>query len=98
MEAPGKEKLVSQEERQRAFDELTTTDDYGMHITGMVQDQNGTKYYTVKNSWETVKKDMGGYLYVSQPYFRSKTMSIMVHKDAMPGEVRRKLGLLGVIG
>ena len=92
--APVKEKLVTQEQRQAAFDELSTTDDHGMHITGMVKDQNGTKYYIVKNSWgTTVKKEMNGYLYVSQPYFRSKTMSILVHKDAIPPAIRQKLGL-----
>ncbi|MBN8679411.1 MAG: aminopeptidase [Chitinophagales bacterium] len=91
--APVKEKWVSQEERQQAFDELSTTDDHGMHITGMVTDQVGTKYFTVKNSWGTVKKDMAGYLYVSQPYFRFKTMAIMVHKDALPKGLRQKLGL-----
>jgi len=91
---PVKEKWVTQEERQQGFDELTTTDDHGMHITGMVKDQNGTKYYTVKNSWgTTVKKEMGGYLYVSQPYFRSKTMSLMVHKDAIPTQIKQKIGM-----
>lgn len=91
---PGKEKWVTPEERQAAFDELSTTDDHGMHITGMVQDQNGTKYYIVKNSWGTTpKKEMGGYLYVSQPYFRYKTMSIMVHKSAIPAPIRQKMGL-----
>ena len=90
---PAKEKLVTPEERQAAFDEMSTTDDHGMHIVGMVADQNGTKYYTVKNSWGTVKKEMGGYLYVSQPYFRYKTMSIMVHKDAIPVGIRQKLGM-----
>ncbi len=89
--APAKEKIVSAEERQAAFDELTTTDDHGMHIVGMVSDQAGTKYYTVKNSWGTVKKEMNGYLYVSQPYFRFKTMSIMVHKDAIPAAIRQKI-------
>lgn len=92
--APGKEKWVTQEERQAAFDELSTTDDHGMHITGLAQDQNGTKYFIVKNSWGTTpKKEMGGYIYVSQPYFRYKTMSIMVHKDAIPTQIRQKLGL-----
>ncbi|MFN0037797.1 MAG: aminopeptidase C [Saprospiraceae bacterium] len=92
--APVKEKWLTPEERQQGFDELTTTDDHGMHITGMVKDQNGTKYYTVKNSWGTsIKKEMGGYLYVSQPYFHAKTMSMMVHKDAIPKEIRKKLGM-----
>ena len=92
--APLKEKWVTQAERQLAFDDLSTTDDHGMHLTGLVTDQAGTKYFTVKNSWgTTVKKEMGGYLYVSQPYFRYKTMSIMVHKDALPKPIRQKLGL-----
>ncbi len=92
--APVKEKWLTAEERQQGFDELTTTDDHGMHITGLVKDQNGTKYYTVKNSWgTTIKKEMGGYLYVSQPYFQAKTMSMMVHKDAIPKEIRKKLGM-----
>jgi bleomycin hydrolase len=64
-----------------------------MHITGMVKDQTGAKYFIVKNSWGTVKKEMGGYLYVSQSYFRFKTMSIMVHKDAIPAPIRQKMGI-----
>ncbi len=92
--APVKEKWLTAEERQQGFDELTTTDDHGMHITGLVKDQNGTKYYTVKNSWgTTIKKEMGGYIYVSQPYFQAKTMSMMVHKDAIPKAIRQKLGI-----
>ncbi len=89
---PLKEKIATADERQQAFDELTTTDDHGMHITGSATDQNGTKYYIVKNSWGTdVNKSTGGYLYVSQPYFRAKTMSILVHKDAIPTAIRQKL-------
>jgi bleomycin hydrolase len=92
--APVKEKMATQEDRQKAFDEHTTTDDHGMHITGMMSDQNGTKYYIVKNSWGTeVNKKTGGFIYVSQPYFRFKTMSMMVHKDALPQGIRQKLGL-----
>lgn len=92
--SPVAEKWVSQEDRQKAFDELTTTDDHGMHITGMVKDQKNTKYFIVKNSWgTTVNKSTGGYLFVSEPYFRFKTMSIMVHKDAVPTAVLKKIGL-----
>jgi len=89
---PVPEKILTQDERQSGFNELTTTDDHGMHVTGKVKDQNGTEYFIVKNSWgTTVKKDMGGYLYVSKPYWRAKTMSIMVHKDALPQEIKQKL-------
>lgn len=90
---PVREKWATQDDRQAAFNELSTTDDHGMHITGIVQDQNGGKYFIVKNSWGTVKKEMQGYLYASLPYFRYKTMSIMVHKDAIPAQIRQKLGL-----
>jgi bleomycin hydrolase len=90
---PGREKIATQQERQQGFDELTTTDDHGMHIIGAVKDQQGTTYYIVKNSWGVVKKEMNGYLYVSQPYFRAKTMSILVHKDAIPTAIRQKLGM-----
>ncbi len=92
--SPHKERWVSQQDRQKAFDELTTTDDHGMHITGTAKDQNGTTYYIVKNSWGTaINKDTKGYLYVSAPYFRYKTMSFMVHKDAIPQDLKQKLRL-----
>jgi bleomycin hydrolase len=92
--APQKEKWVSQADRQKAFDELSTTDDHGMHITGSAKDQNGTSYYIVKNSWGTnIKKETAGYFYVSAPFFRYKTMSIMVHKDAIPKDILQKLRL-----
>ncbi len=91
---PVKEKWATQEDRQVAFDELSTTDDHGMHIAGAAKDQAGTKYFLVKNSWGTdVCKEAAGYIYVSQPYFRYKTMSLMVHKDAVPQAIKQKLGM-----
>ena len=50
---PGKEKTISQEMRQIAFDNRQTTDDHGMHLIGLAKDQNGVEYYIVKNSWNT---------------------------------------------
>ncbi|MEP7196919.1 MAG: C1 family peptidase [Saprospiraceae bacterium] len=91
---PCPEKLVSQEERQVGFDNLSTTDDHGMHIVGLVKDQNGSEYYLVKNSWgKDVNKKTGGYLFVSKAYFRNKTMSIMLHKNAVPKDIGKKIGL-----
>ena len=76
---PTKEKWVTAEERQMAYDIQTTTDDHGMHITGICTDQNNSKYFIVKNSWGDGNY-CKGYLYASFPYARYKTMNIMVHK------------------
>ncbi|MGM0530227.1 MAG: aminopeptidase C [Bacteroidota bacterium] len=90
---PGKEKDITQEMRQKAFNNYNTTDDHGMHITGLAEDQDGTKYFYVKNSWSGENHIYDGYLYASDAYVRYKTMDIMVHKDAIPGDIAEKLGL-----
>jgi len=90
---PEKEKVINQRMRQETFDNRTTTDDHLMHVTGIAKDQNGTKYYYTKNSWGTKDKKYDGYWYISEPYVRLKTIAIMVHKDAIPSEIKNKLGL-----
>ncbi|RLD56514.1 MAG: aminopeptidase [Bacteroidetes bacterium] len=92
-EKPGKEKVITQKMRQEAFDNYETTDDHVMHITGIAKDQNGTKYYYVKNSWGTTYNDYKGYFYASEAYVRYKTTSIAVHKDALPKSIAKKLGI-----
>lgn len=91
-DSPGSEKSITQEMRQTAFDNFQTTDDHGMHFTGIVKDQNGNKYYIVKNSWGTAN-DCDGYMYASVPYVRYKTMNVMLHKDALPKALCKKLDL-----
>lgn len=88
---PGKEKQISQEIRQAAFDSQETTDDHAMHIVGVARDQNGSKYFKIKNSWGPYNS-FDGYFYASVPYIRYKTTAIMVHKNAVPEEIRKKLG------
>ena len=90
---PVKERWVTPTERQDAFDEQTTTDDHGMHITGIVKDQKGNKYFIVKNSWGTKYNERDGYFYASFPYVRYKTLNIMIHKDALSKSLKNKLGI-----
>ncbi len=92
-EKPYPEIDVTQDIRQKGYETFVTTDDHLMHVTGIVKDQNGTKYYITKNSWGTERNPTGGYLNMSESFVRSKTIYIMVHKNAIPGEIKSKLGL-----
>ncbi len=90
--APGPEKKIDQQMRQIAYDNKETTDDHAMHIYGIAKDQNGTKYYIVKNSWGT-SNIYNGNNYASEAYVRYKTMNIVVNKAAVPAHILKKLGL-----
>jgi bleomycin hydrolase len=90
---PKKERTITQESRQEMFDNYQTTDDHLMHITGTARDQDGNKFYLVKNSWGTGTHIYKGYHYVSEAYMRAKTIFFMVHKDAVPALTADKLGL-----
>ena len=92
-EKPFPEINVTQEVRQKGFESFVTTDDHLMHLTGIKKDQNGTKYYVTKNSWGTERNKFGGYLNMSESYVRAKTVSILVHKDALPKAIKAKLGI-----
>ncbi len=91
-DAPDKEKKITQQMRQEAFDHYETTDDHGMVIVGTAVDQSGNPYYKVKNSWG-VRPPYDGYYYFSRPFVEYKTMSIMVNRNAIPQSIREKLGL-----
>lgn len=89
---PKAEAKITEEVRQAAFDDYSTTDDHGMHIVGLVKDQNGKEYYIVKNSWGE-SNDYKGYMYATKEYVKYKTISILLHKNAIQKEIRSKLGV-----
>ncbi len=91
-EKPVKELEITPELRQKYFDNYKTTDDHGMHIVGIVEDQNGTKYYKVKNSWDT-DNPYDGYIYMSEAFVKYKLIDIMIHKDVIPKNIAKKLDL-----
>ncbi len=91
--SPVPEKNVTEASRQKAFDNYSTTDDHLMHLTALLKDQNGTFYYLTKNSWADNSNDDGGYLNMSESYLRMNTIAIMVHKDAIPKSLKKKLNI-----
>lgn len=90
---PYLEIVVTPEVRQEGFESFVTTDDHLMHLTGLAKDQNGTKYYVTKNSWSTDRNGFGGYLNMSESFVRAKTIYVMLHKDALPVALRKRLGI-----
>ena len=90
--SPVEQQKVDQTMRQSTFDNYSTTDDHLMHITGIAKDSKGNRYYQVKNSWGE-RGAFDGYLYASKAYFQLKTVAVMVHKDAIPSQIKEKLGL-----
>lgn len=89
---PETEKEITQDMRQDSFDSFVTTDDHLMHITGLAKNQNGTNFYYTKNSWGD-KKGFDGYWYMSESYVRLMTISIMVHKNVIPEELKKRLNI-----
>ena len=90
---PVKEVTITPELRQEAYDKKLTTDDHGMHIVGLYKDQTGKKFFLVKNSWGTDRNFPKGYFYASENFFRYKTMNYYLHKDGVPKDIRKKLGI-----
>lgn len=89
---PKEEATMTAAQRQAAFDDYTTTDDHGMHIVGISKDQNGKEYYIVKNSWGTTN-DYQGYMYATKEFVKYKTISILLHKDAVQKGIKDKLSI-----
>ena len=88
------DRVVTQEVRQKDFETFKTVDDHLMHLTGLYKDQNGNYFYKTKNSWgEGRNPEMKGYLYMSRSYIMMRGIGIMVHKDAIPKDIRKKMGL-----
>ena len=87
-----KEIQVDQALRQQYYDEKTSTDDHGMHLYGIAKDQNGQKYYIIKNSWGETG-EFKGVWYMSENFVKGKTLNIMVNRNAVPKDILKKIGL-----
>jgi len=84
---------VDQDLRQETFNNRSTTDDHLMHIVGLSKDSKGRNCFYTKNSWGAESNEYGGYLHITEDYVRLKTLAILVHKDAIPENIKQKLNL-----
>ena len=84
--------VPTQELRQERFDNWELTDDHGMLIYGIAKDQNGREYYMVKNSWGETG-DYKGTWYMTKAFIAANTMDFLVNKNAIPKNIRKKLGI-----
>ncbi len=82
-----------QKERQKAFEDHSTQLDHMMHIVGSAKDKHGNKWYYIKNSWGSQTNNLRGFLFMRDDYFKIKTVAIIVNKNAIPPDIRQKLGL-----
>lgn len=87
------EKEVTVENRQAWYDNYETTDDHGMQIVGIYKDQDGKIFYKVKNSWAESSNKFGGYFYVSQTFFKAKTLNFLVHKNSLSKKTKKKFNI-----
>lgn len=91
---PHQKLIVTQNMRQEAFNAYKTTDDHAMHFTGLAKDQQGNLFFIAKNSWGAKKNSYReGYLYATDAYVRAKTISLLMHKNALSKPLRRKLAI-----
>lgn len=86
------EKEVTEDMHQEAYENGQTTDDHSMLIVGIAHDQQGNKYYKVKNSW-SANYGYDGYWYCSEPYVRLHTMFFTVNKEGLTSDIKTKLEL-----
>jgi len=83
---------IEQSQRQSAYERRTTTDDHNMHLVGYTYDRKGEKFYILKNTWGKNRGIDGSY-YLSENYFRLRTVSVTVNKHAIPAKIRTKITL-----
>jgi bleomycin hydrolase len=89
---PESELEVTQALRQQQFDSFRSTDDHLMHVVGTAHDRLGTLYFVVKDSYGSRDHGHDGLVYMSEPYFRSKTIAILVQTDVVPANLAKRQG------
>ncbi len=71
---------ATQQERQRQFEAMATTDDHCMELIGLAHDEQRHLYFICKNSWGT-SNAYHGLMYMSLDYARLKTIAVCMKRE-----------------
>jgi bleomycin hydrolase len=69
-----------------------TERDHMLHIIGKASDKQQQTFYLMKNSWGKTN-NLDGYMFMQLPYFKLNSVIVMVHKSALPLQLKLVLGL-----
>ena len=83
---------INQDERDNLYENWKTTDVHNVQIIGLAKDEKGIKYYKIKDS-ASKKTFPTSPIYFSESYFRARVLSVLLHKDGIPPEIKNKLDL-----
>ena len=82
--------IIDQDTRDNLYENWKTTDVHNVQIIGIAKDKAGKKYYKIKDS--SYKKHFpNSPIYFSENYFRARVLSVLVHKDGIPFNIREIL-------
>jgi bleomycin hydrolase len=81
---------INQNSRDNLFENWKTNDVHNVHIIGIARDENGKKYYKIKDSVASYVTNNPP-IYFSENYFRARVLSVMLHKDGIPYEIKKRL-------
>lgn len=84
--------MNDQQYRQQLFLQKITTDDHLMLFSGLYTDRDGLNYFYTKNSWGVFGK-FDGYLYMSEDFVKYQTVAIMINKNALNPQIRKKFNM-----
>ncbi len=81
---------VTQDKRDEMLSNWLTKDVHLVHLTGIAKDENGKKYYVIKDS---VGENLGVVTkkYLSENFLKGKVLAVILHKDGIPSAIKKQL-------
>jgi len=86
--------VVTQDVRDSLLENWRTEDVHLEHAVGLARDESGKRFYKTKDSMGAVNDPAWRYHnleYFSEGFLRSRVLFILVHRDALPADIRARL-------